>query len=59
MPGDCDRCYPVPLPENPNYATCGRCGTRVCWPTHVAYDQEGRMLARWPDSMPEREGGWG
>jgi hypothetical protein len=52
MPGDCERCYPVPLPENPNWARCGRCKTVVCWPTHVAYDQEWSPQPRWPDSMP-------
>lgn len=50
MPGDCDRCYPVPLDGYPGWSRCGRCQTTVCWATHEAYDQEGRSV-RWPDSV--------
>jgi hypothetical protein len=51
MPGDCERCVPVPMDGYPGWSRCSRCKTTVCWATHNAYEQEGRWV-RWPASMP-------
>ena len=45
MPGDCERCVPVPMEGYPGWSRCQRCKTTVCWATHNAYDLAPRLTA--------------